>query len=190
MNINHKLKVTANILKQRNFAYVVCGFLMVITVILTTKVVFQQDRVIVIPNMNEGQIHYVMDGKEFPDTYLRDWGYKLLGDVFTANPKTVNLKNRRFLEWALSSSSLEGDLKKTAKALRKDNISTAFYPEDHKIYRSKRELHIEGRFLTLFGKSQTPVLSKKTFVLGWQVMSNGIIAIRSLEDLKDSKDDE
>lgn len=189
MNIHNKIKVTANLLKQRNFAYVVCTFLMLITGILTLKVVSQNDRVIVIPNMNEGEKQYVMDGKHISDDYLRDWGYKLLGDLFTANPKTVKFKNKRFTEWALSSSSLEGDLKKTEQALQKDNISTAFYPEDHKIYQSNQEIHIEGRFLTYFGKSQTPVLSKKTFVLGWQVMANGIIAIRSLEELKESKYD-
>lgn len=187
MNINHKLKVTANLLKQRNFSYVVCTFLMIICSILSLKVFSLNDRIIVIPNMNEVDKQYVLDGKHIPDEYLRDWGYKLLGDLFTANPKTVNLKNKRFLEWALSSSSLESDLSKTAKALRKDNISTAFYPEDHEIHHSKREIHIQGRFLTHFGRSKKPVMSHKTFVLGWQVMPNGLIGIRDLKEILSDK---
>lgn len=184
MDITHKLKATGLILQQRNFAYVVSLCLIFICGVLAVKVLMQQERIIVIPNMNESEKQYVMDGDHIPPEYLQDWAFKLLGDLFTANPKTVRTKNKRFLEWAMSSSALDSDLEATAKALRVDNISTAFYPEEHKIYYGKKEIHVEGRFLTFFGKSKTPVLSKRTFVLGWSIMPGGVLGIRDLKQIQ------
>ncbi len=65
------------------------------------------------------------------------------------------------------------DLEATAKSLKKDNISTAFYPEKAHIDRSKNELIIEGKFLSYFGKSKSPVTTQKKFSLGWKILSRG-----------------
>lgn len=184
MHLTHKLKATGFILQQRNFAYVVTVCLLFICFVLALKVLSQHERIIVIPNMNESEKQYVMEGDHVPSDYLRDWAFKILGDLFTANPTTVRYKNKRFLEWALSSSSLASDLEATAQALKADNISTAFYPEDHKIYYQKREIHVEGRFLTFFGKSHKPVLSKRSFILGWEIMPGGVVGIRELTQVK------
>ncbi|MDA0344668.1 MAG: TraE/TraK family type IV conjugative transfer system protein [Proteobacteria bacterium] len=182
-----KNSIAANLLKQRNFSYSVCVFLMATNLFLLAKVWTKNDRIIVIPSMNEMEHQYHFDGKHIPDNYIVDWSFKLLGELFTANPKTVTYKNTQFLKWSLNTSGLAEDLGKSAKALKKDNISTAFYPESHSINRDLQEVQVEGRFLTFFGKSQKPVLTHKTFLMSWQLMPGGHMGIKSLKELKREK---
>ncbi len=187
MHLDIKNKVTEHVLKQRNFAYVMCGFLMVVTLILLSKTLSKNEKVIIVPSLNEPQKQYHLDGTHIPDNYLVDWGFTLLGDLFTANPKTIQKKNQTFLQMAISSSGLTENLEATEKTLKKDNISTAFYPETARIDRSKNELIIEGKFLSYFGRSQKPVVTQKKFALGWKILSRGQVAVSTLKEIKDEK---
>lgn len=185
MNIDLKKKVAINLLQQRNFSYVVVGFLMIVTIVLLVRLWTANERIIIIPSLNDPDKRYLVDGDHLDDSYFQDWASTLLGDLYTANPKTVFQKNKTFLQWALSSSGLSADLEKSAKTLQKDQISTAFYPESFKISRNTKEIYVTGMFLTFFGRSLKPVSSQKTFVLGWQILSGGTVAISSLKEVKD-----
>ena len=177
-------KAAETLLRQRNFSYVVCTFLGSMCLILLLLVFKKTDRIIVVPSLTDPKKHYVFEGTHFSQDYLVDWASVLLADLFTANPKTIHRKNKTFLEWSLSTSSLSDELQKTAAALKKDNISTAFYPEDFQVFQNQRVLHVTGTFLTYLGRTGTPVVSKKTFALGWQVMAGGVLGVRLLEELK------
>lgn len=187
MQLMHKVKTTTTLLKQRNFAYISNAFLMLLVGVLMLTSFTKSERIILIPAMNDMKKQYVFEGKHIPDSYLWDWSFKILSDIFTANPKTIGYKNTQFLQLALSSALLSQDLERTASTLKKDNISTAFYPEFYQLNREEKEIQVEGRFLTFFGKSQKPILKQKTFVLGWEVMPSGVIAIRSLKEIKHAK---
>lgn len=188
MRLPIKQQAAIDLLKQRNFAYVIVLFLMGVTVVLLVKLWTSQERIIVIPNMTDFHKQYLIEGDHVPDTYLVDWASRLLSDLWTANPQNVDRKTATFLQWAESSSSLEEDLKKTAHLLKKEQISTAFFPERFSVERSARKIYVTGRFLSYFGKSQRPVVSEKTFGMGWKILSNGTIVIQSLDEEK--KEDE
>ncbi len=187
MNIDMKKKVAINLLQQRNFSYVVVAFLMVVSSVLLVRLWSVNERIIIIPSLNDPDKRYQVDGGHLDDSYFQDWAASLLGDLYTANPKTVLQKNKTFLQWALSGASLNGDLEKSAKALKKDQISTAFYPETFKISRKSKEIYVTGMFLTFFGRSMKPITTQKTFILGWQILSGGAVSIRTLKELKNEK---
>jgi len=187
MNIDIKKKVAVNLLQQRNFSYVVVVFLMLVCSGLLIRLSTVSERLIIIPSLSDPDKRYQIDGSFIEDSYFKDWAANLLGDLYTANPKTVLQKNKSFLHWSLSTSTLSKDLEKSANALKKDQISTAFYPETFKISRQTKEIYVTGMFLTFFGRSQKPVTSQKTFVLGWEILHGGSVAIRSLKELKNEK---
>lgn len=187
MNIDLKKKIAINLLQQRNFAYVIVAFLMIVTTALLVRIWSVNERIIIVPSLSDPDKRYQVDGDHLDDSYFQDWAASLLGDLYTANPKTVLQKTKTFLQWALSSSSLSSDLEKSAKALKKDQISTAFYPETFKISRKSKEIYVTGMFLTFFGRSMKPITSQKTFALGWQILSGGTVSIRSLKELKNDK---
>ncbi len=187
MNIDIKKKVAVNLLQQRNFSYVVVVFLMLVCSGLLIRLSNVSERLIIIPSLSDPDKRYQIDGSFIEDGYFKDWAANLLGDLYTANPKTVLQKNKSFLHWSLSTSTLSKDLEKSANALKKDQISTAFYPETFKISRQTKEIYVTGMFLTFFGRSQKPVTSQKTFVLGWEILHGGSVAIRSLKELKNEK---
>lgn len=190
MRLDVKMSTAIDLLRQRNFSYVMNVFLMVIVGILSVKVVTLQPIITLVPAMNEPQKHYKLDGKHMPDNYLTDWASGLLSNIFTVNPQTIDQKNRIFLEWAVSSSALEEDLKKTTQLIKKEKMSTAFFPETFFVDREMRRVHVSGRFLSYFGRSQRPVEVERTFVLGWEIFPNGLIAIKSLEEKEKEKEDE
>lgn len=190
MNLDIKKKVAIHLLHQRNFSYVMVGFLMLVTSVLLVRLWTVEEHIIVIPSLNDPEKKYHMDGNHLEDSYFKDWASSLLGDLFTANPQTVDQKNKTFLQWSLSSSSLTESLLNSARNLKKDAISTAFYPETYQIVRSEKEIHVTGMFLTFFGRSLKPVETTKTFVLGWEIVHGGVVAIRSLKELKKEEIDE
>lgn len=184
MRLSFKEQTAIDLLKQRNFSYIIVIFLMIVTMVLLVKLWTSNTRIIVVPQMGDPHKHYLLDGTHVPDTYLVDWASSLLSDLWTASPPTIDQKNARFLTWAVSTSSLAADLQKTAKLLKKEQVSTAFFPETFAVKRDSKKVYVTGRFLSYFGKSQTPVVAIKTFVLGWVILSSGQIAIQSLDEEK------
>lgn len=184
MHVAVKEKVAIHLLRQRNFAYLMTLFLMVVTLLLLVRLWSVSEKVIVIPSLSDHQKQYEFDGKKISENYLVDWSSSLLGGLFTANPQNVERKNKAFLEWALSNGSLVDDLAKSALKLKKDNISTAFYPESFKVSHDEEVIYVTGHFLSFFGRSLEPISSQKTFALGWTRVSGGLLAIKSLEEVK------
>jgi type IV conjugative transfer system protein TraE len=187
MRLNVKQKLAVDLLKQRNFSYSVVLFLMAVTLLLLIKLWSSKERIIVVPHMGDPHKHYLIDGDHVPDTYLVDWASSLLSDLWTASPATVDQKNARFLTWAMSTSTLSADLQKTAALLKKEQVSTAFFPESFAVNRTLKHVLVTGRFLSYFGKSQTPVVREKTFRLGWTILPGGQIAIQSLDEATETK---
>ncbi len=175
----------SDLLKQRNFAYVVCVFFMIMNAVFAVCFLKKSNHVVIIPSLSEPQKSYSIDGKHISDNYYVDWAYQHLGNLFTVNPLSFAYKKKTFLQWSLSAARLEDDLDKLFSLLKKDRVSTAFYPESYVLHRKKKEIEVRGRFLTYFGKSNNPVLRERTFVMGWKVLSNGMTAISSLKEITD-----
>lgn len=182
MRLGIRDKAATSLLKERNFAYVMVVFLMVVSVTLLAKLWTSKERIIVVPTLASAEKFYRLEGGHLPDSYLVDWASALVTNLLTANPENVDLKNAAFLQWVLSSSSLSEKLQKTADLLKKEQISTAFFPEKFEILREKRKVFLKGRFLTYLGKSVRPVVVQKSFVLGWKMMPSGLITIETFEE--------
>ena len=182
MDALKKPSAAASLLRQRNFSYLVVAVLAVSNFGLIAKLLTSNDKTIIIPNLNEPSKAYSFDGEHINDVYFSDWACSHLSQLLTANPKNFKRKRELFVRWSLSSSGLEHDLEKTEKELKRDNISTAFYPESFVVNRADREVEVTGSFLTYFGASRKSVSKEKTFVLGWKILNDGKVAIETLKE--------
>ena len=171
----------AELLRQRNFAYLVALGLLVINSVLALAFFSKDTRIVVVPNMATPDKRYEFKGEAVNEAYLIDWADQLLTTLLCVNPHTVERKTKLVLEWTISSTALPEKLIKQAKALKRDHISTAFYPKDFIIDRDAQEIRVKGTFVAYMGQG-SPVVSEKTYALGWKVLGNGTMGLSHLKE--------
>lgn len=165
------------LVRQRNFSYVVVAALLVCNAILASVCFMKVEKIIVIPSLQDITKKYEIHGNEFSDNYLVDWANALISNLLTANPDTVDRKIKSFLEWAVHESDLSSALKKNTQIIKQDKISTVFYPKDFVVNRDQSQIKIKGDFFAYLGRDKSPVVAEKTYLLGYQILPNGIIGI-------------
>jgi type IV conjugative transfer system protein TraE len=171
----------SDLLRQRNFAYLVALGLLLINSLLSVAFFSKETRIVVIPNMATPDKRYEFKGAAVNDAYLIDWADHLLTTLLCVNPHTVERKTKLVLEWTISSTALTEKLIKQAKALQRDHISTVFYPKDFVIDRDRQEVSVKGTFVAYMGQG-SPVVSEKTYCLGWKVLGNGAMGLSHLKE--------
>jgi type IV conjugative transfer system protein TraE len=177
MNLNNIQKTVAHVAKQRNFAWVVSAFLLASNVLLSAKIMMQDEQWILIP-WPETDKRLPLSRSNFSEKYLIDWADALTSRLLTVNPQTADQRIYEFLSVAESRGSLEEKLKKKAQELKDENISTAFYPRDYAIRKEAQQIWVTGDFHTFFGRDKNPVVQKKTVVLTYRKGSKGVILVK------------
>lgn len=160
------------------------GLSLVSNLFLSMTLLNKNERVILVP-MNAMDHRLVYEEGEFNDTYLIDWANSLLRELLTVNPETVDFQNKKFLELSLSSTLLKEKLVQLARDIKRDHVSTVFYPKTFSIDRVSHQITIVGTFMTYFGHDKNPVVSSKTYQLGYTLLPTGVIAIKTLEEQND-----
>lgn len=177
MNLKNLHHTLAHALKQRNFAWVVSAVLLASNLLLSMKVMTQDEQWILIP-WPETDKRLPLSRSNFSDKYLIDWADALTSRLLTVNPQTADQRIYEFLGIAESRGSLEDKLKKKAQELKDENISTAFYPRDYAIRKEANQVWVTGDFHTFFGRDKNPVIQKKTVVLTYRKATNGVILVK------------
>jgi len=177
MNLKNIQKTVAHIAKQRNFAWVVSAFLLASNVLLSVKIMMQDEQWILIP-WPETDKRLPLSRSNFSEKYLIDWADALTSRLLTVNPQTADQRIYEFLSVAESRGSLEEKLKKKAQELKDENISTAFYPRDYAIRKEAQQIWVTGDFHTFFGRDKNPVVQKKTVVLTYRKGAKGVILVK------------
>ena len=177
MNLKNIQNTFAHVLRQRNFAYVVCGVLLVSNGVLSVKVMTQDEHWILIPWL-EIDRRLPLSRSNFSDTYLMDWADSLTSRLLTMNPQTADQHIYEFLRVAESASGLEARLKKKAQHIKEKNISTAFYPREYQIKKEAHQIWVTGDFHTFFGRDKSPVIQKKTVALTYRKGAKGVILVK------------
>ncbi|MEN8237170.1 MAG: TraE/TraK family type IV conjugative transfer system protein [Pseudomonadota bacterium] len=176
------LSRSRKLIEQRNFAFVVTVLMLLSNVLLSWKVLVERDRVILVPQ-NNLQKQIVFDGKQICKTYLVDWSFSVLSDLFTVSRHTVDRKNKLFLEISSNAEILKDVLKKNALRIKQDGVSTVFYPKKFAIDRSAKKVLVQGTFMAFFGRDKSPVVQTKTYALGWRESGKGCVLVESLEEV-------
>ncbi len=177
MNLKNIQNTFAHVLKQRNFAYVVSATLLASNVVLSIKVMTQDEHWILIP-WPETDKRLPLSRTNFSDTYLMDWADSLTSRLLTMNPQTADQRIYEFLRVAESKSGLEDRLKKKAQGIKDENISTAFYPREYAIKKDAHQIWVTGDFHMFFGRDKNPVVQKKTVVLTYRKGAKGVILVK------------
>ena len=168
--------------KQRNFATVMAGGLMVSNLILGLATMGREDQWVLIPQFDAGE-RIPVSKSSLSKSYLERWSTSLVQDLMTANPASVDLKIQRFL--AVSSSafgSLEQKLRTQAKKLKREGISTVFYPKE--VAFEKNAVRVSGTFMTYFGRDKAPIASFKTYKLSYTRARHGVVVATDLQEIK------
>ncbi len=177
MNLKNIQNNLTHVLKQRNFAYGVSAVLLLGNILLSVKVMTQDEHWILIP-WPETDKRLPLSRSNFSDTYLMDWADALTSRLLTMNPQTADQRVYEFLRVAESTGGLEERLKKKARQLKDENISTAFYPRDYAIKKEAHQIWVTGDFHTFFGRDKNPVVQKKTVVLTYRKGAKGVILVK------------
>ena len=169
---------------QRNFAYGVVLFLMLANIILLVGVINRDQRIIIVPSLDNPAKRYVLHGEKLPDNLLVDWANNLLSTLYSVNAENVDVKTKFFLQWSYAGVGLTEKLKEQAHKIKQDKMCTVFYPKDFSINRVKQHVVVSGQFVAFLGRDPRAVAKKTTYELGYIILSTGEIAIKSLKELK------
>jgi hypothetical protein len=130
-----------------------------------------------------------LSSKNFSDEYLIAWCDGLCRTILCVNTATIEGRMKEILN--ISSpryfGSLEEALKKERDELRKNSISTAFYPQKFTVHKSLRKVEVEGVFHTYFSQDKSPVVEKKRWIVGWERGALGAILLTHFEEERQEK---
>jgi type IV conjugative transfer system protein TraE len=114
----------------------------------------------------------------FSEAYLIQWAESLTRELYTVNPLTAEHNATEFLRLAASRyGGLKDRIQSSAKKIKEEGISTAFYPKSFDVSQSTQTILVTGEYLAFFGRDKTPVTQEKTFKLQWEKSPNGIILL-------------
>lgn len=170
-----------HLFKQRNLLLTGLGVMLCSNLVLSLLIMGKNERIILVP-MNAIDHHLVYEDGDFNDAYLIDWANSLLREVLTVNPETVDFQNKKFLELSLSSNLLKEKLEQLSRDIKRDHVSTVFYPKIFSIDRASQQITVTGTFMAYFGQDKNPVVSSKIYILGYTLLPTGVIAIKTLEE--------
>lgn len=184
MKLDFKTQNLNQLLKQRNFAGLLVGGLLLSNLFLSLKLLKYDEQWILIPEFDTDH-RVALSASTYSDQYLIDWASSLTSDLLTVNPATVKQKTKRFLEVTGSShGNFEKVLKKKAQTLIKEGISTVFYPKVFKVQRSAQKVLVEGTFMTFFGQDKKPIIEKKVFSIEYKRGPKGVILVEEFKEEK------
>lgn len=125
--------------------------------------------IIVPPNLERP---FWVKGSEMSPEYLEEMARYLSGLAFNATPKSVEGNIEIFLRYVAPEAF--GDLRTRmavqAERVKRDNVSTAFYPVSYQTLVSKRQSVITGDFVTMVGK-QVVSTTRRSWRLGYSLES-------------------
>lgn len=170
------------ILEKRNFGYLVATAMLVANLLLTIKIFSADERWLLIPQFDTDHMIEVRSSG-YSNEYLIDWADGITRHLLTVNPDSAERKAEDVLRISSTGyGNLKEKLKKDARKIRQDQISTVFYPKSFEVKKSEQTVKVTGQFLSYFGKDRLPVSLEKSFILHWKIGNRGVLF---LEDFKE-----
>ncbi len=171
-------------LRQRDLSAWACLGLVAVNCLLVIKVFGSEERWVLIPQYDVD--HRVeISSQKYSDDYFIDWANGVVGTILCVNPDSVDWKNQQILKITVQSyGTLKEKLKEDALRIKKDHISTVFYPKKFTVHRGRQTVDVIGEQITYFGKDSSPVTSEKTYQLTWDVRAHGIILLKDFNEIK------
>ena len=176
-------KTLLQVVRQRNFAYIITSFLAVSNVLLVLVVYKSDHQTILIPQFQTD--HRVsLTHKYFSKEYLVDWADGITRMVYTVNPETVE---KRIADVLFICVSSRGNVLKAMdewkKIIKENRISTVFYPKTFEVSMKDQTVQVRGSLMTYFGEDRKPVVEDKIYELGWERGNGTAIFLKVLKEI-------
>jgi type IV conjugative transfer system protein TraE len=143
----------------------------------------REDKFVLVPQFNIDHQPYVTTS-DFSDSYLFDWADGVIRMVFTVNPESVE---RRIIDILRITRKGYGEIKQNLevwkKRVKKDSISTVFYPKTFKMDRSQSQVKIQGVLYYYFGTDRKPIIEQKTYIVGYAKGNRGLLFLDHLKEV-------
>ncbi len=161
-----------------------CLGLVLICLLVVVKLIMGETHVVLVPQYKSSQPLNVRTDM-FCEAYVAKWAEGVLLHLLTISPETVDERIDDTLRIAAGSSvgSLRDQLVREATRIKRDHVSTVFYPKDTHVDSKNRTVTVTGQFHTWFGVDQKPVIQPKTWRLMWKRGHQGVILLKECIEL-------
>ncbi|WP_010303280.1 TraE/TraK family type IV conjugative transfer system protein [Candidatus Odyssella thessalonicensis] len=171
-------------LKQRNLILWCCGGLTLTNLLLVIKLINAQEHWVLIPQADIDH-RLEMTTTYQSDDYFIDWANGVVSTVLNVNSDSIDWKVQQILKISVQSyGALKERLKKEAEIIKKDRISTVFYPKKFTVNRDQKNILVTGQHVAYFGTDSVPVITEKTYRVEWDVRARGIILLKDFQEMK------
>jgi conjugal transfer pilus assembly protein TraE len=164
MQTSHLVFETQKILKQRNFAIIACGILLLTNLALSVAVVFGDKQTILVPN-SLSQDTSISNGKMSP-AYLEALTRDVVNLMLTATPANVEYNTKSILK--ITHPKFYGELKTSLNSRATDvvnrKISVYFLPQSITPTKDNLSAFVSGKLSTHLGKEEVALEDKIYFV--------------------------
>jgi len=164
MQTSHLVFETQKILKQRNFAIIACGILLLTNLALSVAVVFGDKQTILVPN-SLSQDTSISNGKMSP-AYLEALTRDVVNLMLTATPANVEYNTKSILK--ITHPKFYGELKTSLNSRATDvvnrKISVYFLPQSITPTKDNLGAFVSGKLSTHLGKEEVALEDKIYFV--------------------------
>lgn len=187
MNFDKTKSTLQGALRERNFALMSCIGLTVANLFLVMKIFGAEEKWVLISQGNtERRIE--VSSKRYSDDYLTHWANDILGMLLCVNEDSVDWKTKQVLEITTEAhGGLREKLQEDSLLIKKDKISTVFYPKKFTVNQSNQTVDVVGEHMSYFGKDSTPVMREKSFRLTWAIRTHGVVLLKDFREIKDEK---
>lgn len=187
MNFTKTKTTLQGVLKERNFALICCIGLTVANLLLILKVTNGEERWVLIPQ-HDPDNSVEVTSKRYSNDYYINWANDVVKTLLCVNPDSIEWNTQKILRITTETyGSLKGNLKKDSERIKKDNISTVFYPKNFVVNQANKTIDVVGEHISYFGKDTTPVSATKTFRLSWIIRTHGIVLLSDFMEVKNDK---
>lgn len=185
MNFTFYKTTLQKTLGQKNLSLWISGGLVITNLMLVNRLINTEEKWVFIPQYNTDH-HIAMAASKFSDDYYIEWAGQLLNSLLCVNPESYEWKVKQVLNITTQHhGTLKDKLLKEGEKIKREEISTVFYPKQFHVNQQDHCVEISGQHIAYFGKKSSPVETQRTFRLSWIVASYGLILLKDFVEIKE-----
>lgn len=154
-------------------------------ILLCIRLLTADTHIILVPQYRQTK-SLELSTSSFSELYIKEWAEGILLHILTLSPETVDGRIQDVAR--ITASGFQGQLKEQlqeeASRIKRDGVSTVFYPKQTTVNTQTKTIHVEGQFHTWFGRDTQPVVQNKIWVLQWKLGPQNVILLKNLYEEK------
>lgn len=181
------------ITKQRNISLLICGVMMITSLLQTIIIIRGEKSVVLVPSSLSGEVG--LSNRRASAAYLENITRDVIKDILDVTPDNANYAAQQVLK--ITHPSFYGDLKQSLNKRTEDvvsrKITTNFYSKSMVVNANKNQVFISGKLSTFLGTKMV-LEEEKTYSISYEYNNFKLLIVDFHEedltdkDLKNPKD--